>query len=415
MIQRSHWAGLLVWLASGAIPGFCQADVAVTVKPSQPEYLVGEPVFVVVEMTNVGTEPVGYWICESDTHLTVPNGRRKRNPNLHGCFAGEGGGSGCGVYDPPTLASGKSVSFRYLLKGYRLESGEYDLHATGKAGAGWYFGWGRNESSVSNRKQSDPVEGAVFDVWLKLNVREGTEDELRERYVPYVEQAKYANLMVRTFREARAAIAEMAPPFLEKTILSFADQQETANLAAEGLGQIPTTASRADLIALFNKSADLRLRGSLLKALAGIATDAEMPFFASLLPGHSSALDDDLRRTAALGIGKIGGENAVKMLTSAFPGAGAGVREAMVEALGNTRSAAAVPVLIGMYADETVQNDVCGALSTLTHRTWCDGTAPTPADAQVRWWQWWGAHQSGLTLYDTDQCVDLRELVPLID
>ena len=415
MIRRSHWGGLLIWLASGAIPGFCQADVAVSVKLDRQEYLVGEPVFVIVDVKNVGAEAVGYSNCDGHADLTVPNGRRKQNPNLHGCFAAEGGGSGCGLFDPPTFAPGKSVSFRYLLKGYRLESGEYDLHASGKAGVRWFFGMGRNESLVSGRKWSDPVEGAGFDIWLKFSVREGTEDELRGRYVPYVEQAKYANLMTRTFREARAAIAEMAPPFLEKTILSFADQPETATLAAEGLGQIPTTASRADLVALFDKSADLRLRGSLLRALAGIATDAEMPFLSGLLSGDGRALDDDLRRTAALGIGKVGGESAVKTLTSAFPGAGAGVRGTMVEALGNTRFAAAVPVLIGMYADETVRNDVCGALATLTHRSWCDGAAPTTADEQVRWWQWWGAHQSGLKLYGADQCAELQKLVPLID
>jgi hypothetical protein len=330
------------------------------VKLNRLDYLVGEPVFVIVEAVNVGKEALGYSYCDGKADLEVPGGQKKQPPNLHGCFSGEVSGSGCGAYDPPFVAPGKSVSFRYLLKGYHLKSGGYDLHSWGKAGVRWDFGWGRNESLVSNHKVGDPVEGATFDVRIKFSVREGTEDELSHRYDSYVHEVEIGSGTAEASWQARRAIAEMAPPFLEKTILSFANQPEDASLAAEGLGQIPTDASRADLVDLYEKSADLRSRGSIVKALAQIATAAELPFFASLLPGHRSALDDAIRVYAALGIGRIGGENAVDVLRSALPGAGAWVGPAIVEALGNTRAPAAVPVLIGLCTDELLRWNVCG-------------------------------------------------------
>jgi len=410
VLCRSHWIGLLIGLASSAFPGLCQ--VAVSVKLDRSEYLAGEPVFVIVEARNVGSEGISHSKCDGHGDLTVPGGQRKQTPNLHGCFSGEeGGGSGCGLYDPPLLSPGKAVFFRYLLKGYRLENGEYDLHASGKAGVRWFFGAGRGRSDVSDRKEGDSVEGAMFDVWLRLIVRKGTEDQLKQRYAPYVDEATNGYGMAEPSRDAREAIAEMAPPFLEKTILSFADQPETSGLAVEGLRQIPTDASRADLVGLFEKSADLKLRSSIVRALAGIATTTELPFLASLLPGHSSALDDAIRISAALGIGGLGGERAVEILRSAPFSPNAEVRGAVVEALGNTRSPAAVPILIGMYSDDLVRDRVCGALATLTHYQWCDGSGKT-TETQTRWREWWRRHASGLTLYGTDQCAAPGALLP---
>lgn len=410
MLCRNHWVGLLVGLASSAFAGLCQVDVSA--KLDRSEYLVGEPVFVIVEVRNVGSEGIGYSNCDGHADLTVPGAQRKQTPNLHGCFGGEGGGGGgCGLYDPPLLLPGKAVFFRYLLKGYRLESGEYDLHASGRAGVRWFFGAGRSRSDVSDRKEGDPVEGAMFDVWLRLIVRKGTEDQLRRRYARYVDEATNSYGMAAPSRDAREAIAEMAPPFLEKTILSFADQPETSGLAVEGLRQIPTEASRADLVGLFEKSADLKLRSSIVRALAGIATTTELPFLASLLPGHSSAFDDAIRISAALGIGRLGGAGAVEILRSAPHSPNAEVRGAVAEALGNTRSPSAVPILIAMYSDDSVQDRVCWALATLTHYQWCDGSGKT-TETQRKWRKWWRRHASGLTLYGMDQCVAPGALLP---
>ena|ERR1700730_2158388 len=117
--------------------GLCQ--VAVKVKTNKPAYLVGEPVFIVLEAQNVGTEAVGYSYCDGRVDLTVDEVARRRIPNLWGCSAGIGGASSCGLDLPPILAPGESITFHYLLKDYRLDAGQYVLHARGTAGIRWKY------------------------------------------------------------------------------------------------------------------------------------------------------------------------------------------------------------------------------------------------------------------------------------
>jgi len=412
VISPIHRGRFLFLLALSAASGL--AEVSVKVRLEQPEYLVGEPVYAVVDVTNIGTEALGYADANGRVWLTVPGGRRNQIPNLWGCYSERISGSGGAAYDPPPLAPGHTASARHLLEGYRLQSGTYVLRASGKAGVTWYFGMGHNSSAVSERKVGDPVEGAKFDVTLRLNIKDGTDAELRQSYARYVDEASVGSGFTVPSRQAREAIAEMAPPFLEKTILEFANQPETADLAVEGLGQIPTPESRADLIQLFDKSADLRLRASIVEKLAGIGTPAELAFFASLVPGHSSTLDDEIHIWAILGIGRIGGEQAVKILESLPPSPNPRVRNVLVAALGNTRSPAAVPVLIGMYADESLHDDVCGALAILTHRQWCLGF-PEVTETQTKWRTWWRTHGSDLPLYGNDECAPSGTLLPLGD
>jgi hypothetical protein len=213
---------LLFFMAAAAVSGFCQ--VQVELRTNQATYLTGEPIFVVVDVKNIGPERVGYSASNGHADLTVPGGRKKEVPNLFGCFTGFGEGYGGGVFDPPLMKPGQTVSTWYLLKGYNLRAGDYILHASGKAGVQNYT--------------TDPVAGQMFESSLKLTVEDATEAQLRQRYAPYVADAEGWDMERRA--RAREAIAEMAPPFLEKTILSFADQPETARLAVEGLAQIPT-------------------------------------------------------------------------------------------------------------------------------------------------------------------------------
>jgi hypothetical protein len=386
------------------------SQVKVNARLDQPSYLEGEPVFVIVDVTNTGDEPIGYSECDARVELSVPGASPKNPPNLYGCYTSAQSGSGCGIDHPPLMKPGQTVSFYYLLKGYHLRAGEYTVHASGEAGVRWFFGEGRNSSAVSGRTLRDIVEGRKFEASLPIRIRQGTSDELKQRYLPYVQDAEnWSGLTAESLR-ARRAIAEMAPSFLERTILGFAGQPETADLAVEGLSQIPTDQSRADLIELYDKSSDLRLRRSIAEGLAGIATRKELPFFVSLLPGHSSMLEDQIRVFAVLGIGKSGGDEAVLALVSAQASPNPEVR--VVHALGNTRSRAAVPVLIDMYATEEIRNDVCWALSNLTHYIWCHGAGTVP-ETQAKWKKWWKNHGANALLYGLDQCVPMGALVPL--
>lgn len=95
----------------------------------------------------------------------------------------------------------------------------------------------------------------------------------------------------------------------------------------------------------------------------------------------------------------------MRHLERALAVSAADVRPWIAMALGNTRSAAAVPVLIGMVGDNPSQNDVCGALRTLTHRNWCDGTAGDPAATRRKWLRDWNTSRSKGPIFGPDSCL----------
>ena len=119
-------------LALTACSAFSQ--VKVSMKLDRPDYLVGEPIFVIVEVTNIGSEPIGYSGGDGRTDVTVAAAQPKQPPNLHGCYSGVGFGSGLGfVSHPPLMAPGQTISFRNLFNGYRLRSGAYTLSPLARA------------------------------------------------------------------------------------------------------------------------------------------------------------------------------------------------------------------------------------------------------------------------------------------
>jgi hypothetical protein len=362
VIRQYHLPGFLFLVAAASAPGFCQ--VLVKIKKNQAEYFVGEPIFVIVDVKNVGTEPVAYSGCDGHADLIVFGGQKKQTPNLRGCNVGFAEVEGCGVDHPPLMKPGQTISFWYLLKGYSLRPGEYVLRASGKAGVRWKYYSYRSSTTpppAPMHSETDPVEGRMFEAPLNLTIKNGTEAQLRQRYTPYVADAEGWDMERRV--RGRKAIAEMAPAFLKKIILGFANDPETARVAVEGLGQIPTPESRVDLVQLFDKSADLRLRALIVDKLARIGTREEFAFFSSLLPGRSTGLDDQIHIFAAQGLGRLGGEEAVKALENSLQSPNPEVRAAVAVAVGNTRSPAAIPVLTQMYADPAGQvpgQGLCG-------------------------------------------------------
>jgi hypothetical protein len=118
---------------------------------------------------------------------------------------------------------------------------------------------------------------------------------------------------------------------------------------------------------------------------------------------RDSSADEQTKQQAALDLGCIGGDRAVRYLESALRGAAPDTRASIALALGNTRSRLAVPVLITMFADDSARDEVCDALVTLTHRTWCDGGDD---DAALRraWRRWWSQMKSSVEIHGPDTC-----------
>lgn len=411
--MKRFFVFLLVFVSSSL------AQVSVQVKTNKAEYLAGEPVFVVVEVKNVGTDALAYSHLDGSVDLTVQGTEKVRPPNLRGCWVGNGigGGSGGGTNDGPVLAPGESTTFRYLLKDYKLDAGSHIVNAKGSVGVRWAFPNLRFSPAPippPKHKPGSPVPGADIDVPLSIVVRQGSTEELQRAYAPYVAEAESSNTGENY--EARQAITEMAPEFLEKTIAGFAtDWHRAPELSVKGLGQIHTAESRADLVKLYDSSADLSLRSQIVGVLAAMATPAQTAFFAGLLPGRSTMIDDQIRESAALGLGQIGGEDAARELQLGLSGSSR-VRSAVATGLGNTESRAAILPLIRMYdtADATVDNEVCGALIELTHYQWCDGSGRKAAIEQLRWRRWWQAHGREVVIFGRRECPALDGKMPSV-
>jgi hypothetical protein len=404
-----------------AVPATGQVKVDV-LTPRQ-QYLEGEPITVTVRVTNVGSDPVGYDGCDGRVDLGVVGQQKTSPPNLWGCFGGGViSGTGCGIDHPPMLAPGKTTDFVYLLRDYRLKPGEYVLQASGKAGVRWHFAPSFLRANAAPRPASrfhdgEPVPGELFEQKLTLHIAQADPQELKTAFIPYVRDAASSDPQVSY--PARDAISEAASPFLEKTIFEFASSPNTVAFAVKGLSRIDTDESRWDLVKLFNSTTDLRLRESIVQALAELSSSDQIGFFTGLLLASGSELDDKILQWAILAIGRHGGDRGVDFL-SWFQNANgtkpsAWLRSVVATALSTSKSERAIPILIEMYADpdSLVRNNVCGSLASLTHRTWCDGSGQT-ARLQSTWRDWWQKHGPSTKVYGPEECPAPGEASPMI-
>jgi hypothetical protein len=286
------------------------AQVRVHVRTEKPQFLTGEPIFIVVEVENTGVEPLDArgWF-KPPLELSVRNGERKVTKELTGCWGGAGNGTGSavGVSDhPPILQPGKSTTFRRLVRGYRLTPDTYELRVLGTVDVAWrasdsFSAMGPPRSPVRG-SITNPVDGAIIDRTLPLTIVAGSTDALRAAYAPYV-AAAFASSGNERY-EAVNAILEMAPAVLEPEIRKLAQQPQLesslANLAADALAEIETPSSRAELIDRFDRSNDLQVRSVIVRAVATSRHPDNLPFLVSVLPGpqHGDRQRDQKRRRA---------------------------------------------------------------------------------------------------------------------
>src|SRR3954463_3583885 len=97
-----------------ATPALAQVEVGI--RTEKASYLAGEPVFILVDIKNVGEEPIGYGVGGIQNPLTfvVAHGKRKPVRSLSACGGIDGGGAMGGVDHPPMLKPGAQTTRRYL-------------------------------------------------------------------------------------------------------------------------------------------------------------------------------------------------------------------------------------------------------------------------------------------------------------
>lgn len=397
------------------------AQVHITVSASKPTYLVGEPVFAIVRVVNVGSDPVAYSDAESQITVVVVGHAQQKSPPIWGCHSPLAGGALVGVDHPPQLQPGQSTAFRYVLRNYQLAAGRYRLRVSGRAGVRWKQAYGMapypaKVPQLSRFHEVDAVPGEQFEQTVAFTLKVGSGHALRQAYEAYLTAADSPD--PGEAYQARDAISEMAPLFLEKAIARFGENPGTEAIAVKGLGRIRTRGSRADLIRIFEKSRNAQVRIEAVYAVAEMRSPDSLPFLRSFLSGQNAAADDAAREPAILAIGRMGGRKGLIQITallrSTTPPISQRLRSAAVLALTAGRSRAAVPVLFHLYdeGDDYVKNDVCGALMSLTHRNWCI-RAPDQPDYQTPWPGWWRRHAATTVLYGLDDCFTFSRVKPL--
>src|SRR5262245_21967530 len=141
------------------------AQVQVSARTEKSSVLAGEPIFVVVDIKNVGDEPVGYnggTIGRPPLTFVVANGTPKPVGSLGACGSPVRGPAMCILDHPPLLKPGTQVSRSYLVRGYRLTPGSYELRVSGHVDVRW-----KHYPTLPNglpapppkHQDSDPVEG----------------------------------------------------------------------------------------------------------------------------------------------------------------------------------------------------------------------------------------------------------------
>jgi hypothetical protein len=379
------------------------AQVATSIRMSKQEYLAGEPIVMLIEVKNIGSDTVAYdGGCDFGIKMSIAGVQPKPSFSNEGCFVGHGQGGSCGGEDhPPGLTSGQSVLFKRLLTGYRLGPGSYTLQASGMAPMRWWL------FPTTDPKHSPkyPVDGAHFSGEVDFQVRAGSEDELKEAFAPWMEEAESpkftehtASIADATVRDdpalARRAIAETAPPFLEDFVLKFAKKDFGFTIAT--LRNMNTSSSRRALVDLYEESKDAEQRTKIVDALQEIANPEQVDFFAPLLVAKDAAI----QRDAILAMGRIGGWRGVAELVR-VQSDDRSVNETINNALSMTRSPDAVSVLIERYRQGPTGDSVCGALATLTHLAWCK----IPEEGRVQSWRrFWAQHGAETPIYGDDDC-----------
>jgi hypothetical protein len=369
--------------------------------PEKQTYFVGEPVFIDFEITNTGDKTA--WIdqrmgapCIEPDPIEVAGAKRQGvgwDTSL-GCFGGVGGSCPGGVIE---LKSGaKHTAHIFLNSGFRLDhAGTYEVRArrivpvypSGAFAPPW----------TAPRKE--------FSSDFQITLVQGSEDDLKVAFQPYVEDASTPEQGDHWL--ALAAIEEMAPPFLEDLILKLANTPNRVSPMA--LLRLNTPRSKQKLVEWAEQSSNGALQQGAIQALA----ETRDPSYLPLLIRIAGKSTDGIRDSSIWGAGLFG-EDAVPFLKSKLADPDVYARVAAARGLGLTRSRGAVSILIGALQnpDDEVYRQVTVSLAELTHRSvtkepWHESPSP---DQYRRWHNWWIENERIAQIYGTDNCVQPQPL-----
>ncbi len=360
--------------------------------PEKRTYLVGEPVFVLLDLTNLGPQPV--WISLScswlDTRFEAPTvPKPPRGVSLFGCTGGGVAGS-CGG-SAKEIRPREHYRRRYLLDGpFRLDAaGVYPIHAWHKVDI--YADGTDYEIAASQEVVSE----------FELTFIEGSEEELASAYAPILRDLNSPD--PETSWLARSAVVQNPPRFLEDVVMALAEDPQTAAASVSGLKRLATPRARAKLAKLAGQGNPEGIRQMAITALGGLGNRA----YCSAMLGVAHESSEYSRFIAMRAAGYLCGEKALPLLASQLGDADYSPRFEAAYGLGNTRSRKAGPLLIPLLLDPNpeVRRAARDALATLTHRRPKNDGGLTQA-IYLDWTNWWASNGATAPIYGIGECKE---------
>jgi HEAT repeats len=361
--------------------------------PEKPVYLVGEPIFILLDLHNTRASPVfiGLSCAWLDTRFEAPTAAKPLPTiDLFGC--GVGGWAGDCAGSIKELLPGQHYYHRFLLNGdFRLDRpGRYPIRAWHKVD--FY----KTDTSFKVIATQDVVSN------FEVTVIKGNKENLEAAYQPLLRDLHGSDDAARLL--ALEAVMQNPPRFLENVILAIANDPNRAGASIKGLEKLATPRAKATLAQLAGPRSPECTRQAATQALGEMGD----PAYCSVMLRIAHESHKYSRFIALRAAGYLCGAKAIPLARNflATPAPSAWAEAAY--ALGNSHSRDAIPILIPLLrnGDPNVRLAAWHALATLTHRTTTVGVRSDTAAEETydEWVKWCKSHCPGAKVYNLGHC-----------
>lgn len=395
-------------LVSLSLPALAGSQLDGRFYLSKEKYPAGEPVFLVFEVENKGTQPVMIQTAEPLSFcggytIEVEGPKWQESIGSFGCYGGVGGS--CASSDEVLKPGGRHIDRILLNQSYNLRRpGRYSLRVSHE------LPYGPGDGDLSMLYPGGIHE--TFDGQLEIVLESSEDSELKPEFQKYLLGLRSDDPRRRI--EAANVIADLAPPFLEGTISQMLDSPDLKYFAVRGLRNLGTPTAHQALASFVKNSQPRQETGAYQDAIRYLGQIGDHNDLAMLLQvAHANPPDSYSREVAMESAGEVGGDDAVPLLVAELKDPSINVKQSAVRALYLTGSSNAVPVLIELLrsTEERVSGTAEFGLQVLTHRSATEpNSGMTPATTYAKWNRWWNTHRDSVTIFKYDQCGDV---VPL--
>lgn len=387
-------------------------DLTARFYSQKPAYILGEPVWFVFKVTNKGNSPVyirnanpygvcALWDYSFDVPGTRATGRWRCRP-----YGGSCAGGGL-----TRLAPGATYEQKLLLnQWFRIDHvGTYRVIA---------------RRNLRFSRKANPYTLLVpghrtFRTNFEIKIVKGDEGVVRKAFEPFMKNLDSHDFKLRI--EAIETITAVAPPFLEKAIITLAEGKDgfARSRAIPALSWLNTANTRRVLA----KLARDRQRGYSGHAINALARTHDRTYVPLL---ERMAKDPAWQNVVIPALGDLGGRSVIWFLAPLIyfplgPPNMPPLQQLAIRGLANTGSREAIPYLIQALRTPLVQQDAVNGLEQLTHyvifqkdgRHWFYPEDDRAADRVAeRWQRWWVFQGSKARVYGPDDCGNPPEELP---